>query len=74
MLRLATDLVEQGEVFDAPLVSPKGNNFVVYDGNRRVTCLKILSGIIEPPTSYAEKFDTLIETSFLEDHVVNLSG
>jgi len=62
MLRLATDLVEQGEVFDAPLVSPKGNNFVVYDGNRRVTCLKILSWIIEPPTSYAEKFDPLIET------------
>jgi hypothetical protein len=62
MLRLATDLVEQGEVFDAPLVRPHGTHFVVYDGNRRITCLKILSGIIEPPILYAKHFDALIES------------
>lgn len=42
MKALARDIVEAGEIYEPPLVSPSGDKFVVFDGNRRVTCLKIL--------------------------------
>lgn len=61
MMGLAKDLVAQREVFDAPLVIPNEGDFIVYDGNRRITCVKILAGIIEPPLNYSKKFDALIE-------------
>src|SRR6185437_7031776 len=40
MKNLAKDLVETGEMFKPPLVSPERDKFIVFDGNRRVTCLK----------------------------------
>ena len=49
MRNLAKDIVSQGRLFEMPLVKEQGGKFVVYDGNRRVTCSnrsveKILSG------------------------------
>ena len=55
MMGLAKDLVAQREVFDAPLVIPNEGDFIVYDGNRRITCVKILAGIIEPPLNYSRE-------------------
>jgi hypothetical protein len=43
MRKLAKDLAETGEVYEAPLVWPDGPTYVVFDGNRRVTCLKLIS-------------------------------
>lgn len=43
MRNLAKDIVAKGEIFEQPLVWPNGFNFIVFDGNRRVTCLKLLS-------------------------------
>jgi hypothetical protein len=43
MKNLAKDLVEEGEVYELPLVSPEGAKFVVFDGNRRITCLKLIA-------------------------------
>ena len=40
MRNLAKDIVAKGEVYETPLVSPDGDKFVVFDGNRRVTCLQ----------------------------------
>lgn len=42
MRRLAADIVEQKKIYEPPLVRFEEAGFVVYDGNRRVTCLKLL--------------------------------
>lgn len=48
MKGLATDIAREGAVYDPPLVLPSGETYVVFDGNRRVTCLKL---ILEPGRS-----------------------
>lgn len=42
MRNLARDILANGEVFEMPLVTPFGEKYRVFDGNRRVTCLKVL--------------------------------
>lgn len=42
MKRLAGDIVEQRGVYDPPLVLRDGDRLTVFDGNRRVTCLKLI--------------------------------
>lgn len=56
MLNLAKDLAAKGEVFEPPLVFPDGDKFVVADGNRRTTCLKLLSTPRRAPTVELQKF------------------
>jgi len=51
MRNLAKDLVKQGEIYEPPLVSPEGSRFVVFDGNRRVTCLKLLENPLRAPSA-----------------------
>ncbi|MEJ5977734.1 hypothetical protein WG901_13885 [Novosphingobium sp. PS1R-30] len=43
MRSLAKDLVAKGEIFEPPLVFPSGDRYIVADGNRRTTCLKLLA-------------------------------
>lgn len=45
MRALAADIVVEGRIYDPPLVAREGDRFTVYDGNRRITCLKL---IIDP--------------------------
>ncbi|NVO56469.1 hypothetical protein HW561_11795 [Rhodobacteraceae bacterium B1Z28] len=59
MIRLAEDIAFQGEVFDPPLVKEIDGSFVVFDGNRRVACVKALSGICSVPSSYASKISSI---------------
>ena len=41
MRNLASDIVKQRGIFEPPLVAKEGaTSYLVYDGNRRVTCLK----------------------------------
>lgn len=49
MRNLAADIVSTGVVYDPPLVFPDEGSFVVYDGNRRVTCLKLLNDPTRAP-------------------------
>ena len=42
MRNLAIDIVAQCKIYEPPLVTRAGDRYVVYDGNRRVTCLKLL--------------------------------
>lgn len=56
MRNLTKDLVETGEIYEMPLVSPDKNNFIVFDGNRRVTCLKLLDDPRRAPTSELQAF------------------
>ena len=58
MKNLTKDIVEEGEVYEVPLVSPEGAKFVVFDGNRRVTCLKLLAEPRRAPTVELQAFFT----------------
>jgi hypothetical protein len=56
MRNLAKDIVKQKEVYELPLVSPEGSKFIVFDGNRRVTCLKLLDNPRRAPTPELQAF------------------
>lgn len=56
MRNLAKDIVETGEVYAPPLVSTEGEAFVVFDGNRRVTCLKVLADPSKAPDVELQRF------------------
>jgi len=72
MVHLAEDIALQGRIFDAPLVKSNDGKFVVYDGNRRVTCLKALAGMSFPPDKFSKKFaDLKQKTTFTEDTLVS---
>jgi hypothetical protein len=51
MRNLAADIADVGAVYDPPLVMPSDDGFVVFDGNRRITCLKLLSDPARAPTA-----------------------
>lgn len=50
MKNLAKDIVKSGGLFEPPLVAEDSQGFVVFDGNRRVTCLKLLENPRRAPT------------------------
>ncbi len=56
MRNLTKDIVDQGQIFEPPLVSPENGRFLVFDGNRRVTCLKLLSEPRRAPTTELQEF------------------
>lgn len=56
MKNLARDIVATGEIYEPPLVSPEGDKFVVFDGNRRVTCLKVLQEPRRAPNAELQAF------------------
>jgi len=56
MRNLAKDIVERGDVFEPPLVWPSDSKFIVFDGNRRVTCLKLLSDPQRAPNIELQRF------------------
>lgn len=48
MRALAKDIAITGKIFETPLVKDENKGkYIVYDGNRRITCLKILSGLCD---------------------------
>lgn len=58
MKKLARDIVDAGLLYEPPLVYPDGLNFIVYDGNRRTTCLKLLTSPKRAPDADLQKFFT----------------
>jgi hypothetical protein len=42
MRNLTKDIVANGQIFEPPLVFPEEDRFTLFDGNRRMTCLKLL--------------------------------
>ncbi|MEB3047694.1 hypothetical protein [Rhizobium mulingense] len=56
MRNLAKDIVTQGGAYDPPLASPEGGKYLVFDGNRRVTCLKLLASPKRAPTVELQRF------------------
>ncbi|WP_229005131.1 hypothetical protein [Roseibium aggregatum] len=56
MKKLARDIVETGGLYEPPLVYPDGKDFVVFDGNRRTTCIKLLANPKRAPTVELQKY------------------
>ncbi|MGY3487491.1 hypothetical protein ACVW1C_005374 [Bradyrhizobium sp. USDA 4011] len=56
MRNLAKDIVANAQVFEPPLVFPDGQQFVLFDGNRRMTCLKLLEKPRRAPTTELQDF------------------
>ncbi|MGJ8535692.1 MAG: hypothetical protein ACSHW2_00930 [Parasphingopyxis sp.] len=50
MKALAADITAEGRVYDPPLVWEGDGENIVYDGNRRVTCLKLIRNPDRAPT------------------------
>lgn len=56
MRSLGRDIATKGEIYEPPLVSPEGDKFVVFDGNRRITCLKVLEKPRRAPTLELQEY------------------
>ncbi|MCX5581038.1 hypothetical protein [Kaistia terrae] len=56
MRNLAKDIVAEGGIYDAPLVTPNGEEYLVFDGNRRVTCMKLIARPNRSPTIELQRF------------------
>ena len=56
MRNLTKDIVAQGQVFEPPLVFPDQDLYVLFDGNRRMTCLKLLDRPRRAPTVELQEF------------------
>lgn len=56
MRNLTKDIVDQKQIYELPLVCPDVERFVVFDGNRRVTCLKLLEDPRRAPTVELQEF------------------
>ncbi|MBE7638240.1 hypothetical protein GUA87_15380 [Sneathiella sp. P13V-1] len=56
MRNLAKDIVEQGTIYEPPLIAGDNGVYTVFDGNRRVTCLKLLSEPSRAPTMQLQEF------------------
>lgn len=56
MKNLARDIVEQSQIYEPPLVIWENDAYVVYDGNRRTTSLKLLAEPQRAPTKEWAKF------------------
>jgi hypothetical protein len=63
MLALARDIAEKKEIYEPPLVYHDGSRYVVFDGNRRVTCLKLLQNPRRAPTVELQTFFSNLKTS-----------
>lgn len=51
MQNLAKDIADQGAIYDPPLVMPSNGEFIVFDGNRRVSCAKLLANPARAPSA-----------------------
>tara|TARA_B100000678_G_C18211162_1_gene503401 strand:+ start:807 stop:2114 length:1308 start_codon:yes stop_codon:yes gene_type:complete len=56
MKKLARDIAETGGIYEPPLVYPIGYRFLVYDGNRRTTCLKLIVKPKRAPSAELQRF------------------
>lgn len=56
MKNLAKDIVAEGKLYELPLVAPDNGSYIVFDGNRRVTCLKVLAQPSRAPTTQLQNY------------------
>lgn len=68
MRALAKDLAEQKRLYEYPLVRKEGDKYVVFDGNRRTCCIKLMLNPELAPSGkwrdFFEEFDTAEMSKF----------
>ncbi|MAY33151.1 MAG: hypothetical protein CMM86_11170 [Rhodovulum sp.] len=64
MKNLANDIVAESKIYEPPLVAPENEKFVVFDGNRRVTCLKVLEKPGRAPTLELQQYFTKLRNEW----------
>ncbi len=67
MMRLAEDIVSEGAIYDPPLVTPDDGEFIVFDGNRRITCLKLIVSPERAPSQALQIFFRGLQESWQGD-------
>jgi hypothetical protein len=67
MRNLARDLAQQRQVYEPPLVFPSGKKFVVFDGNRRVTCLKLIQSPERAPNAELQEFFSKLKSDWNDE-------
>jgi len=67
MRNLASDITKQGRIYEPPLVYLRGSKFIVFDGNRRVTCLKLLTEPSSAPTVQFQDFFGELRSKWTSD-------
>jgi hypothetical protein len=72
MRNLAKDIVETGGIYEPPLVASEDDHFVVFDGNRRITCLKLLATPRRAPTVDLQEFFTELRAKWSGDFPTHL--
>ncbi|WP_211104087.1 hypothetical protein [Azospirillum sp. Sh1] len=56
MKNLAKDIAQEEGLFELPLVFPYKEKFIVFDGNRRITCLKLIKEPVKAPDKSLQEF------------------
>lgn len=56
MKKLARDILASGGIYEPPLVFPISGKYIVYDGNRRTTCLKLLDNPKKAPSVELQEY------------------
>lgn len=64
MRNLAADIAAEGAIYDPPLVMPGNGSFVVFDGNRRITCAKLLLNPRRAPSAELQTLFSNLRNEF----------
>jgi hypothetical protein len=64
MRNLARDIAKSGGIYEPPLVLSEGATFRVFDGSRRVTCLKLIADPRRAPNQELQTFFTGIKNNW----------
>lgn len=68
MKKLAADIVSQRGIYEPPLVAKTSkSNYLVHDGNRRVTCLKLLFDPSAAPSEEVQAYFTKLRSKWQGD-------
>nr|WP_198517402.1 hypothetical protein [Brucella intermedia] len=73
MRKLARDIVKASRLYEPPLVYPEGSKFIVYDGNRRTTCLKLLANPKRAPNIELQQFFAELRGSWIGDFPLSVT-
>ncbi|OYU46961.1 MAG: hypothetical protein CFE31_19025 [Rhizobiales bacterium PAR1] len=65
MKQLAKDLVDSGQMYEAPLVFDDAGKFIVFDGNRRITCLKLIANPKRAPNAELQRYFSKLKKNAL---------
>lgn len=64
MRNLASDIKNQGGIYEPPLVIESGGKYILADGNRRVTCLKLIKYPNRAPSTVLQKYFSNLQSDW----------